>query len=454
MLTAALLLAACATDPQDAPDIGYEVERSSCADETDCLNRGAHTSHVAGIRVIHKRIAGEPIVAMRIGFDGGAARWTPRQAYAEQMLVTIASWWGSLDRLDSWDEDLARIGASFSAYSGVDYADYALQVPAVHFQEGWSMLTSAVLQPPIPDDLGHLREVQANAYKTAEDEAEGAAAAAAWRLFAPGHPYRMRLDNVPALDSVITDDVYDAYDAMARRDRMTVVVVGDVERERVEQLVGAGFAELAAGDHAALPEVPAFVPQAQRSQIIDRPDSPTWHIVAYFAAPRATDPDFAALELGLEALSSRLFDEVRSERALVYSIDMAAHNFRRNFGTLSLATEHPVAAMQAVHAVIDDVLANGIDTQQLDAQRALARTGVYAANQTPSNIAATLLDWQLTSGDRAAIDTNMARLDAVSSEDVRRVLAKYLTNLRYGAAGSGDALAESDLVGNGDSPAR
>jgi predicted Zn-dependent peptidase len=451
LAAALLVVAACAADAS-APDIGFDARQSLCPDEVHCINRGVSTHQASGVTVIHKRIAGEPLVSVRIAFDGGSARWTPRIAYAEHMLMLVQTWWGSSQYATTWDDELSRIGAKVSIRSGVDYAVISLTVPAVHFVEGWRMLASAVVTPPIPtpgsEAMAHLRVVERHAYDTAQDDASSAANSAAWKLFANAHPYRMRSEKIGVVDSIDSGDLQLAQSDMLRKDRMLVVVVGDVERSRVDELVDSAFDSVAPGNGRETFASPAFAPLDQRAEIIDRSDSPTWYIDGYFAAPPPADPDYPALQLGLSALSARLFDEVRSARALVYEISISASNFRSNYGMLSLATRQPAEAMQAVHAVIDDTLDHGIDADALDAQRALELTSFYESNETPGGIAWTLLDWQLTSGDRKAVDEYLMRLQSVSTEDVDRALQRYVEDLRYGAAGSGAPLSEAALLGS------
>ena len=71
-LFAFLALAGCTgRDPAPAPSATIDTSSLCGSDPDTCLNAGATTHDVSGVHVIHKRVKGDPVVALSVLFDGG-----------------------------------------------------------------------------------------------------------------------------------------------------------------------------------------------------------------------------------------------------------------------------------------------------------------------------------------------------------------------------------------------
>jgi predicted Zn-dependent peptidase len=459
MCSALVCLAACGDSDQPVR-VRFAGEPRACDEQASCLNDGATTFDVAGIRVIHERVVGDPVVTAQVLFDLGAGFSDARLAHAQALLMAMLGYWGAIDYADSWSEQLGRVGAQHWATLAADYAHTGITAPSVHFDQAWHLLAAALLRPAalhVSDTgLDQIKAGYRHGFEVSTDEAPDAAARAGWALIAHAHPYDLRADHLDVLDSVRPSDVVDAWRYFMTRARLTVVVVGDIERERVERLVQTEFGQGAtspfgeviaiAGSKLPLTDVPPLNVWPSRTKILQYPDSATWHLRGYFPAPAAThEGDYAALMLGARVLSQRLFDEVRIDQALVYSIALQIHNYRANYGTLFLSTAQPALTMLAVRATIEAVLVDGIADDELEAARTGYITDFDQSTQSVIGLTRMLGDWELTSGDRSLADSHIAHVQSVTATAARDALAAGLRDLRIGAAGPGD-LDESQLL--------
>ena len=457
-LIAVLALHACAADSDStSPSVRFAGAGEPCSDGA-CVTEGLHVGEVDGITVLHRKLPGSPVAAVEIAFDGGAARWSPGNVYAESVAFRLINWWGSSRHPGVWEQKLAEIGASFGAGSGLDYAWYSMAAPAVHFDRAFELLAASVLEPPFHNldeeqDLDHVKATFRHEAESALDEAATAASRTAWSTLTANHPYGAR-SNPNGADSVRVTDLIAALDDMARKSKMTVAVVGDLDEAAVHRAIARHFARLPEGGARAVPSLARLAPAAWSSVILAYPQAPAFHITGYFPAPWPLDGDYAALLLGLRVLSSRLFDQVRIDRGLVYSIGAGATNLRANYGWLTLSSVAPAEAMAAVHAVVDELLQGGIDEAELASERALYRTSFYEGTGTAGGLAGGLLDWHVTTGGQLSADDLFARIEAVTAEDARAALAQYLPAIRYAAAGPDSLpLDVAALDGASDTPA-
>lgn len=448
-----LLGAACGVDPP--LELAFGDVEPQCVTSASCLSTNTTERQVAGIRVIHKRVPGAAILSARVLMDGGARRWTFNVAHAEAMVLRLVSWWGSERfRQTPFEAELARIGARFIAGQGLDFAHVSIAAPATYFDRAWRLLADTIQAPPIRDlseeTREHLEQVHVQDLRSVYATPLSAASATAWGMVYGDHPYRMLEETLSQIDQLDPRDLSYAASEMWRKDRLTVVVVGDVDVERVQQRVDAAFAHLLAGDQDELPPLPEPTPSEHRAQVLDFPDAPGWHVQAYFPAPSPAHESYLALRLGISALDRRLFDELRTTRSLVYTVGAEVGELRSNYGHLWLSTDRPREALSAFHRVLDGWRSSGISAHELAAARAQHLAEFHEQNATAGGISWTLAGWQLTGGGWTLADEQIDRLERVNAAEVNAALLRCLENVRYAAAGAGEPLTAEMLLGNAD----
>jgi predicted Zn-dependent peptidase len=225
---------------------------------------------------------------------------------------------------------------------------------------------------------------------------------------------------------------------------MVAVAAGNIEHARFVDQVGEVFANLkSAGngiDHSS---------SYSGGLLADERDLEQVHVVVGFPGVAALDPDYYAHSLYSMVLgggmSSRLFQEIREKRGLVYSIYSFASSYREGglfgvyagTGTEELPTLIPV--------LCDELLsvANGISQAELDRARAQLRAGTLMARESTSARVETLAQGLLIKGRPVPVAEILAELDAVTVEDIRRVAANTLrhkpTVVSVGPSGAYDS---------------
>jgi zinc protease len=180
--------------------------------------------------------------------------------------------------------------------------------------------------------------------------------------------------------------------------------------------------------------------------VLDFPDAPNWQIFGDFLGPPPTDPDYAPLAVALKLLDRRLFREVRDARGLAYSVGASLELSRSPVGMLNLATSAPSEALSVVRRVISDLSGTPVDTGELTAASALLQSSVLAGGRTTTALASALGRSQLVMGDRSGVDDYLQALGAVTPDDARGALERYLRGVSLAAAGSGESLDQASLL--------
>lgn len=210
--------------------------------------------------------------------------------------------------------------------------------------------------------------------------------AAMRRIYPPAHPmHRLtgaeRISRVESLDRAELEAFYRGRYGAAS---LALVVVGDVDADRVLDRLEAGLEPWSAGPPAAIaaPPIPAPSPGEETVRMADKANADV--VLALPANLARTDPEFLACSLansalGQSSLTSRLGVRVRDTEGLTYGIhsSFSATHLAGPF-VVSL-TVKPQSRGQALAATLDEIrkyLSGGMTEKELSEEKS-ARIGRF-----------------------------------------------------------------------------
>jgi predicted Zn-dependent peptidase len=219
-------------------------------------------------------------------------------------------------------------------------------------------------------------------------------------------------------------------DSQYGSDRMILSAAGNLDHDML-----AGLAEKAFGgfraSQAEAPQ-PGVYTGGDNREIRDLEQA---HLVMGFDGVGYGDDDYYALAVLSTALgggmSSRLFQEVREKRGLVYSIYTFSSAYQDGglFGLYAGTGEEEVAELVTV--VCDELRRAAADTmaeEEVARSRAQIKAGVLMSLESTSSRAERIAR-HLQVYDRVIpVDEIARRIDSVTAEDVRRVAERLLTS--------------------------
>lgn len=413
--------------------------------DTTSLNAMTESYEVAGIDVIHKHTPANATVAVRLFIDGGVAMSDPALAGAEQLAIGVVTAGGpaSMDKVD-YAAAVEAMGSSIGGSADYDYAVLSMGSIETYFEPTWELFASAILEPAWREsDIELRRELALTGLRTEMDSPDGAAGIAAKELAFEGHAYETRpqgrIETVEALGAEELDAVWGE---LLVKSRLTLVVVGNVDRATVERLVTATLGDLPEGPDPAT-GVERFDFTEPRLRVVEREGLPTNYVLGYFAGPPVDHPDYPALQAALEILSDRLFEEVRTRRNLSYAVASGISERRAVTGFLYVTAEQANTTLQVMFDTIDGMIEPRVDEQSLHDQIEGYLTRYYMGLQSNGAQASLLGHWELRGGGRENADVHVHRLAEVDADDVARVLDEYLRDIQFVVVGDPSAIDEA-----------
>jgi predicted Zn-dependent peptidase len=205
-------------------------------------------------------------------------------------------------------------------------------------------------------------------------------------------------------------------------ENMVAVAAGNIDHDRFVDAVGQAFAGLPAAPSNGLDGA-----RYRGGDFHEERDLEQVHVVVGFPGVSFYDPDYYAHTLYSMVLgggmSSRLFQEVREKRGLVYSIYAFSATYRDG-GLLGIYAGTGQSQLDQVLPVISEQLtdlAATVSDQELDRARAQLRAGTLMARESTSSRAESLAQQMLVHNRPIPVAELLQKLEAVRLDDIRRL---------------------------------
>ncbi len=205
--------------------------------------------------------------------------------------------------------------------------DFSLQVLKADFEKGIALLAENELHPAFPQKAFEIVRMQVAESAAGELQSPGYLTGRALKsaIFPASDP-TLRETTPQTVSSLNLDDVKQYYHEAFRPDLATIVVMGDVDPEKVRSLVEKYFGQWRAEGPKPETKLPA-VPLSEASTVAV-PDSSRVQdhvMLAETIGINRFSPDYYALELGNHVLggafyATRFYKDLREEAGLVYYV--------------------------------------------------------------------------------------------------------------------------------------
>jgi zinc protease len=252
------------------------------------------------------------------------------------------------------------------------------------------------------------------------------------------HPYRRPgIGNIEELNAATLEDVRRFHATYYRPDNATLVVVGDFDPKQLDAWVDKYFGRIPK-PAAPLPRVTAREPErnGEKRYIEHAPNVPLPAIaVTYLVPPQRSDDAFAlrvAEAVLAEGESSRLYQRLVYERQLAQFINANA-DLREDHGLFVLRVilasgKDPAEAERALLAEIEKMRSAPVANAELEKAKNQLLADLLRERETNNGKALAIGEATVLLGDPNRVNTDIARLQAVSAADVQRVMQRYFTD--------------------------
>jgi len=386
-----------------------------------------------GLRVIIQEDHFAPVVAMQMWVKAGSADETPDVAGAAHVHEHVIFKGTTRRPVGAIAAEVESSGGQINAFTSADHTVYHLILASRYFTTGLDIIADAMQNSAFdPHELNKELQVVMEEWKRGEDSPTSRAATELFRLAYTTHPYgRPVIGFRETIEALNRERVLNFYQRWYHPNNMTLVIVGDVDREAARQEIGRLFAPQRVAALPTRPRTPEPQQKGLRLSAVDM-NVEEFYLYLSFPIPAADHPDVFALDLLSYILgggeSSRLVQTLQADKELVNWI--SAHAYTPQDAGLFIIT----AALEQdkIRTVLEETLAplfrckyEHLSATELARARAnLASDFIYRRETVQGQ--ARQLGYFLTVFDDPDYDRRyLDGLAAVTQQDLQEVARRY-----------------------------
>ena len=319
-------------------------------------------------------------------------------------------------------EAIEDVGGDLNAATDRDSTVFSASVMAEHVPLGVELIADMLLRPHFRMDelerekdvvLQELGEARDTPSDIIFDDLQSAA-------FADQALGRSVLGEEASIAAVRTQDLHDWRDSQYRAGALALVAAGKVDHDQLVALAGTWFGEVDGGTPPP-PEPAAFTGGSR----VGRTACDQAHLALGFTGPALLAEDFYPARLFSEILgggsSSRLFQQLREERGLAYSV-FASFQPWRDAGLVSVYAATARDQCAAAAELVGEIVAECAETatpRELMRVKTQAKASLLMWLESPWGQANYLARQLSTYGRLVETGEIVEKVDAVTLDEVR-----------------------------------
>ncbi|MBL0939867.1 MAG: insulinase family protein [Gemmatimonadaceae bacterium] len=431
--------------------VSVAVTAADAVDGTAVVAIGADASGAAaptlhrtdlpnGLTVLSEHVPGARSVAFGAWVRAATLHESPEQMGVSHLLEHMVFKGTRSHSAQDIALSLETLGGSLDAYTEREHTSYQARVLDEHLVDAAGVIGELIFEPLLRhDDLSLERKVILEEISMVEDTPDDIIFDVHNRALWGDHPHGYAIlgtrDTVRGLD---VDELRALHSRAYHPGRLVVAASGRVDHEQLlEVLDRTGWVQRPRGDMTpfAVDPVEAAGPHAEH---VLRRDIGQTHIVLGGQGIAHGDPRrfaFAVVDMLLGGgMSSKLFQRVREELGLAYSVstfnsafaDTGAHGVY-----LASTPESAQEALDAVREVMHEVASNGLTAAELAAGKRQLRGQLVLSMEGVSSRMYRAATTALYGEPFRTVDELMALVDAIDEDTVHEVARDYFAPDRH-----------------------
>jgi predicted Zn-dependent peptidase len=324
-------------------------------------------------------------------------------------------------------EAVESVGGEMNAFTTHEQTVFYVRVPDVHFEMAFDVLADVLWLPAFREtDVESERNVILEEIGMRDDTPDDLVFELFSQSMFPAHPLgREVLGSEASIRAMKRDDIAAYHGAHYRPANVVLAIAGNITHARVVELADAAFP----GTSDDRPTRTEHTPATPVAVAVCHRDTEQAHVVTGMRGLPALDPDRYALTIVNQVLgggmSSRLFQEVREERGLAYSV----YSFHAGFVDTGYVAVYAGTAPERVHETLDIIEAelarlvrDGLSAAELDAAKGHLTGSLQMSLETSASRMRRLGRSEMLEGDVPSLDEVVGRIDRVTPDDLARVI--------------------------------
>ena len=394
-----------------------------------------------GLRVVSSEMAHTRSVSMCVFVGVGSRYETDEEAglshFLEHMVFKGTEMRPEPQQISAAIEG---VGGVINAATEHELTVYWCKVAQPYFQDSLALLFD-ILRNSLyePDDIEKERQVIFEELGMINDYPTYKVETMIDEMLWPGHPLGRDIGGTrESVGDITRDMILDFVSAYYTPDNMVVSVAGNVSHEDVVAQVERLSADWEPGARNGW--TPYKGSQREPQSKVEYRRTEQAHLSVALPGVSLTHPqryalDLLSVALG-EGMSSRLFVEVREKRGLAYDVHSEVSHFSDTGALVVSAGVDPKRVYDAVQTILEQVgaLREGVPEDELEKAKRLSAGRLMLRMEDTRAVASWMGQSEMLLGRMVDVDDVIERVNAVTTDDVRRLANDMLVSERLNIA--------------------
>jgi predicted Zn-dependent peptidase len=382
-----------------------------------------------GVRVVTERMPEARSVSLGVWVGVGGRDEPDDLAGASHFLEHLLFKGTSTRTARQIAEAIDAVGGEMNAFTSREHTAYYTRLPAQRVELGLDILGDVLTDPAFRShEVEAERQVILEEILMNLDMPEDHVHTLLAEAMFPGHPLgREVLGTRTSVEAMTRDQIAEFFGHWYRPGNLVVVAAGNLSHEQIVDGFGRTLGRCEGGERPVR-ESPKRDPNP-RVHLGDPTEQV--HVAVGWRGVDHHDDERYALMIANQVLgggmSSRLFQEVREERGLAYSVYSWASTYDDSGSAGIYAGTAPARAAELLEVVDDEVakmVASGVTENELGVARGFIEGSLVLGLEDSASRMARLGRSLMARNEIVTVDEQLARIRAVTGDDVAAVAAR------------------------------
>ncbi len=382
-----------------------------------------------GVRIVTERMPEARSVSLGVWVGVGGRDEPAALAGASHFLEHLLFKGTSTRSARQIAEAVDAVGGEMNAFTNREHTAYYTRLPADRVDLGIDILGDVLTDPAFrPHEVDAERQVIVEEILMNLDVPEDHVHTLLADALFPAHPLgREVLGTRETVEAASRDQIADFFGRWYLPRNLVVVAAGDLDHERLVDAFAGTLGRLEGGER---PERTRPDGSVERLAVLDD-DTEQVHLAMGWRGVDHFDDDRYALSVANQILgggmSSRLFQEIREERGLCYSVYSWASSYGDAGNAGIYAGTAPSRVAELLEVVDDEVaklVASGVTESELDVAKGFIDGSMVLGLEDSGSRMARLGRSLMARDEIVPLDEQLERIRAVTTDDVAAVSSR------------------------------
>lgn len=386
---------------------------------------------VNGVKVIVQP-SGNEIVEILTIIKGGVQNYPESKEGIESLAINALTECGTLkDDKNSFKDKLDKVSAEMGGSTNMDYASFRMNCIKSDFDVVWPLYVDAMTIPKFDKkEFNRIKQDAITALKADESDPDNSINRMARQTAFVGKNYAKEPQGtVATIGNLTAAEAKKYFQSIFTRSRLLMVVVGELDKQKLEESIKAFLAKVPAGapfiakKESYKPPVTTMKPQEK--------ELATNYVQGIMSAPLPGTPDYNAFVLAMRIFYDKHFLEVRTNHGLSYAPQAWFSGGLTPYANIYVTTTDPNKYIAVARNLIDSIKRKGFAEDELKNMKATYATRVYSQQETNTAQAAALASNEVIHGNWKRANSIKDEMKKVTVADLNRVFKNYVTNITW-----------------------